>query len=101
VNYSFHPAARLELFQAVEYYDTCNAGLGSEFYDEIDAAIHRVLRYPEAWSLLSDRTRRCLTNRFPYAIIYQIKSDEIRIIAVAHSHRKPEYWESRIEDKSA
>ena len=30
--------------------------------------------------------------KFPYAIIYSIEPDHIRIIAVAHNKRKPGYW---------
>jgi len=99
VKCSFHPGARREFFQAIEYYEACADGLGSDFCAEIGAAINRIKNYPEAWSPYSQRTRRCLARRFPYAIIYQVVSDEIRIIAVAHAHRKPQYWESRLEDK--
>jgi len=101
VNYSFHPAARLEFIKAIDYYEECIAGLGSDFYDEIHSAINLIMRYPEAWSQLSDRTRKCLTYRFPYSIIYQMNNDEIRIISIAHTHRKPDYWRDRIESKSA
>jgi len=36
--------------------------------------------------------------KFPYSIIYTIEPDHIRILAVAHSKRKPEYWLSRTQD---
>lgn len=97
MTYSFHPEARTDLNQAVDYYENCQSGLGSEFLDEVEAAIERILQFPEAWSKLSHRTRRCLTNRFPYGIIYQIQENHIRIIAVAHSHRHPKYWVDRSE----
>jgi hypothetical protein len=31
-------------------------------------------------------------NRFPYAILYRIASDEVQIVAVMHLHRRPGYW---------
>ena len=95
MTYSFHPAARTDLNQAVDYYENCQSGLGSEFLDEVEAAIERILQFPEAWGKLSDRTRRCLTNRFPYGLIYQTQENHIRIIAIAHSHRHPQYWVDR------
>jgi len=96
MTYLFHPAARFDLTQAVEYYEDCQPGLGNEFLDEVEVAIDRILQYPKAWSRLSHRTRRCLVNRFPYGIIYQVQEDHVRIVAIAHSHRRPDYWDNRI-----
>lgn len=96
MRFSFHPAARLELNQAVDYYEGCQAGLGRRFAEEVFATIARILKYPEAWPLLSRRARRCLTTRFPYGVIYVVRDADVRILAVAHSHRRPGYWRSRV-----
>jgi hypothetical protein len=39
MNYSFHPEAKTELLQAVEYYENCSIGLGLEFSEEIYSSI--------------------------------------------------------------
>ena len=96
MTFSFHPAARTELNQAVDYYEECEPGLGYEFLEEIYATIARILQYPNAWSQLSRRTRRCRAKRFPYGVIYQVKAGHIRIVAIAHSHRRPGYWFHRL-----
>ena len=44
---------------------------------------------------VGDDIRRCLTNRFPYGIIYYEKDDEIIILAVMQLNRKPDYWKDR------
>jgi hypothetical protein len=72
-------------------------GLGYEFATEVAATISRILRYPEAWTKLSKRTRRCRTKRFPYGVIYQIRGDKILIVAVGHLRRKPFYWHNRVK----
>lgn len=36
-------------------------------------------------------------SRFPYKLPYAVEADHIYIIAVAHQHRKPEYWIRRTE----
>ena len=95
--FSFHPAARVELNEAVDYYEGCQSGLGCQFAEEVFATIARILQYPSGWSPISRRARRCLTTRFPYGVIYEIKEEEVRILAVAHSHRRPEYWRGRLD----
>ena len=96
MKFHFHPQAGEELDQAVEYYEDCQPGLGLEFAEEVYAAIRRICEYPCAWQKMSKNTRRCLLNRFPYGLIFQAKSDLVRIIALANLHRRPNYWKSRI-----
>jgi len=95
MKFYFHEHAENEFSKAVDYYEDCRPGLGIEFSKEVYAAIDRIIRYPEAWSPLSVNTRRCLVNRFPFGVIYQIKPDSIRIIAVADLRRRPNYWMNR------
>jgi len=95
MKFYFHEHAESEFSKAVEYYEDCRQGLGIKFFKEVYAAIDRIIRYPEAWSPLSVNTRRCLVNRFPFGVIYQIKPDSIRIIAVADLRRRPNYWMNR------
>lgn len=96
MKYSFHPTAKIELNRAIDYYQECKPGLGLEFSKEVYSTIQRIRQYPNAWYRFTKNTRRCLTNRFPFGIIYQILSDEILIIAVMHLNREPTYWEDRI-----
>jgi plasmid stabilization system protein ParE len=95
MKYSFHPLAVAELNEAIDYYEELQSDLGLEFAKEIFSSIQRVIEFPKAWSPLSLNTRRCLVNRFPYGIIYQILDNEILIIAVMQLNRKPSYWECR------
>ena len=46
-------------------------------------------------SLVDGDIRRCLTNRFPFGVIYYQKDNEIIILAVMQLQRKPNYWKSR------
>ena len=96
MRFYFHPRAEEEFDEAVRYYEHCQAGLGIEFAEEAYAAIRRVCEYPDAWSAMSKNTRRCLVSRFPYGVIFQVKSGTLRIVAVANLHRRPDYWRNRI-----
>lgn len=90
--YRFSSAALTEL-RAIVYYEQSENGLGAAFLDEIEAAVSRILRYPAAWHQLSSRTRRCRTNRFPFGVIYQIRTDEILIASVMDLRRDPARWQ--------
>ena len=97
MKYSFHPAAEKELADAVDYYNDCQSGLGLEFAKEIYRTIQNILLLPDAWAPLSENTRRCLTSRFPYGVIYQATDKEIFLIAVMQLNRKPDYWKGRVK----
>jgi len=92
----FLEIAQIELDDAIAYYNYEAPGLGDVFLTEVLRALDRIGAYPEAWHPCSNRTRRCQTRRFPYGIIYQIKKDEILIVAIANLHREPDYWKDRI-----
>jgi len=97
MTYFFHPEAEKEFNAAIDYYEESRQGLGYEFAIEIHATIDRILFFPEAWPAIKNDIRRCLTNRFPYGIIYsQEKNSDIYILSVMHLHRKPGYWQDRI-----
>jgi len=92
----FLEIAQIELDEAVAYYNHEVSGLGQEFLTEVSKTLDRIGRFPEAWHPCSKRTRRCRTRRFPFGIIYQIRKDEILVVAVANLHKRPDYWKDRI-----
>ena len=93
--YSFHPEAKAEFLEAIDYYEGCANGLGYDFSIEVHSAIQNILIHPAAWPVLEEDVRRCLTNRFPYGILYSIEPDGVFILAVMHLHRIPGYWKHR------
>ena len=93
-------AADAETRQAAQWYEQQRAGLGIEFLAAVDEAIQQIGRSPERFPRLEtlpeeEVVRRHLLNRFPYAIVYEATTTEIRIIAVAHTRRRPNYWADR------
>ncbi len=97
MRYLFHLSAKTELNEASDYYEECQAGLGLEFAKEIYSTVYRIIQLPKAWPIFSKNTRKCLVNRFPYGVIYQILDNKILIIAIMHLNREPDYWKDRIE----
>lgn len=95
MRFYFHEDAEAEFDKAVDYYEDCRAGLGLEFAEEVYTTIARIIQFPDAGSPASKRTRQCLVNRFPFGIIYEVKSGYLCIIAVADLRRRPGHWRTR------
>jgi toxin ParE1/3/4 len=95
MQHAFHPAAMQEYFDAAVYYESCRTGLGDIFIERVEDAIAQILDAPVRWSKIEDDVRRCLTRKFPYAILYTVEFDSIFILAVMHCSRAPGYWRSR------
>lgn len=91
----FHPEAAEEFYASIDYYEECERGLGYDFSIEVYSAIQHIINYPTAWSILEGDVRRCLTNRFPYGILYSIEADAIYILAIMNLRRHPDYWKDR------
>ena len=96
---TFLAPAEAELLNAVAYYNSQSEGIGYEFAAEVKRTIERIVQYPEAWFQLSSRTRRCRTNRFPYGVVYQIKNEDLLVVAVMHLSRHPQTWRDRVKDE--
>ncbi len=94
----FLASAEAEFEEAIAYYKMQSEGLDFEFAAEVKKTLERIIQYPKAWPSLSERTRRCRTNRFPYGVIYQVRAESILIIAIMHLSRAPETWQSRLKD---
>jgi len=73
--------------------------LGLAFYAEVEPAIQGIVENPFLYRVIDEDLRRCLTKRFPYAILYSIEDHYILILAVMHCSREPSYWKHRLGEK--
>jgi len=90
------PEALAEAEAAAEWYAARSPKAAAGFVAEVEAAIATILRIPAAWPAFDHGTRRYLLRRFPYSVVYRIDPDRILIVAVAHGHRRPGYWRTRL-----
>ena len=90
---TLHPAADAELVEAVRYYEEEEEGLGERFEAEVMRCVRLIQRAPEAAPVVRPMgLRRKVLQRFPYSLIYAVEPDRIRIVAIAHQRRRPDYW---------
>jgi len=98
MNLKFSIVAEREVEAAADYYETHEAGLGLRFVEELNHATEFILQFPNAWSPISKRSRRCVLRRFPYSIIYSVEQSTVTIVTVVHQSRDPEKWQTLIRE---
>ena len=92
MNTRFLTPASVELTDAVDYYEDQRPGLGYEFLSEVEAAIDKIMQFPDAWTPLTKRIRRILLKRFPFGLLYNVQDDTVIIVAVMDLRRNPAHW---------
>jgi plasmid stabilization system protein ParE len=99
----FSAEAEEELEAAVVWFDEQRSGLGSDFMEAIDDAIGLISEWPRSGSIVVDvpedlEVRRAPISRFRFHLGFLMLRDRVRVLAVAHDHRKPGYWLPRAQD---
>lgn len=84
--------AEAELESAVTWYKAQTPGMEQAFLNEFRAAVGRICSQPLLYQEIETGIRRGLMNRFPYSVVYEYDTYTLRILAVAHQHRYPQYW---------
>jgi plasmid stabilization system protein ParE len=94
----YHPDAEAELIEAVQFYEGRVPGLGQRFLGEFEAAVAAIEEAPNRWRMVEGDLRRYLMQRFPYGIYYRVQAAGLRILAVKHHSRHPDYWKYRLDE---
>ena len=81
------PEAEEDLAVAFDWYEAQQPGLGEEFVAEIERVISRIAVLPLAGPVVHKDVRRLLPKRFPYAVLYVVSEDQVRI-ALTEQHSK-------------
>jgi len=92
---SFHELAELELNDAAIFFESETEGLGFRFLAAVESAVTQIEQHPEASPIIDQDVRSKVLRRFPYSIMYSVKTDRIRILAVGSQRRRPFYWRGR------
>lgn len=91
-----NPEAKLDLKQAIRWYNNQSAGLGYEFLECVEKVFTRIRRHPEIHAIAHQAARLTLVKRFPYVVCYLFENETVYVIAVFHGHRDPSSWKNRL-----
>ena len=99
MNLIWLPQATLEFNEALDWYESQAPVLRERLLAEASRAIDLIERFPRAWHPASKRVRFKRLDRFPYSFVYSPEDNGTStIVAFAHQHRKPGYWQPRLID---
>ena len=95
--FQFSKPASDELTDAVRWYERRRSGLGGDFYDAVVRTIDLIRAHPEIGASRMGRlpNQQLRVARFPYKIVYRVRENDIYVVAVAHTSRRPGYWQRR------
>ena len=100
-----HPKAQAEAQAAALWYEAQRPGLGDEFLAEVSALLQRIEQAPQSfprWTGVSATTepiRKAVMHRFPYAVAFEVHTDHVLVLAIAHGKRRPLYWLARTSER--
>jgi len=90
------PAAESDIAEAIDWYESKSAGLGSRFLAELRDLRERLEANPFQFPLAHREARRASLRRFPYILIFRVKDEDVRLPAFFHTSRDPRRWRSRV-----
>ncbi|MEX0711297.1 MAG: type II toxin-antitoxin system RelE/ParE family toxin [Pirellulales bacterium] len=92
----FHWLAAHEARQADAWYASRSPEAATRFRAAVLAAAHRIADGVRTHPIAGTRFHYARVDRFPYRLIFCFESPTTaRVIAVAHSRRRPGYWRQR------
>jgi plasmid stabilization system protein ParE len=96
VKFSIHEAAERELLDAARYYrERGGPQVAGSLLEEFERAYALLRAFPNIGAVWRETARLLPIERFPYSLVYYVKSDEVRIIAFAHQRRRQGFWRRR------
>jgi plasmid stabilization system protein ParE len=87
----FHPAVAKDARTISAKYAKISEELATRFWDELDAAIDEITRFPERHHYDPSGLRRSNLEKFPYHLLFEERLEGLRVIVLRHHHRHPSY----------
>jgi len=81
---------------AYDWYESQRIGLGEDFLLTLEESYSKITRTPKIYQPIYKTVRSKLLRRFPYGLFFVLRGNEVIIIAVMHTRRKPSDWNERV-----
>lgn len=96
-----HPEARAEVRGAALWYEERRAGLGDRFVERVNEILQRLEEAPALYPVWpgteagSVPIHKAVLDQFPYLVAFELHTEYVLVLAVAHAKRQPLYWLAR------
>lgn len=88
-NLEIRVAARIDIQEAINWYEKKQVGLGKTFVSEFRNTLKYIIENPAYFRRLGSSFREAKIRKFPFLVIYRIDKDKIIIFSVFNTHQKP------------
>lgn len=86
-----------DLVRGRKFYEKQGEGLGAYFEDSLASDIESLHLFAGIHSMVLGY-HRMLSNKFPYAVYYEIFEEQIRVRAILDCRRDPQWIHARLKD---
>jgi len=89
-----NPSARLDLIEAIDWYNKQQSNLGFHFYKYTQSTLDNIQKNPSGFAIRYKNIRTAIVKKFPYMVHYIIDQqiDTINVLAIICMYRNPESW---------
>ena len=94
----YHPLFECDVREAGGWYQRRSVAVASTFMDAVERRVLDVINAPEQFPRAFDEVRFARLSRFPYLVLFESDTAELRIYGVLHSASNPTKWRERVGD---
>lgn len=95
----FLPEVEGDVLSGYVWYEIKSQGLGEDFLRMFYACVNEITQNPLLYQKVYNEFRRRLLRRFPYAIYFMIKDNQIIVFGLFHSARDPGIIKTKLQDR--
>jgi toxin ParE1/3/4 len=96
MRFTLHPGAERDIAEAVAFYrGTAGIDVAQRLLDEIFRVISLLAENPALGAPTTAGKRRFPLHGFPYSVTVRDLSTHVRVLVVAHQHRRPKFGSHR------
>lgn len=93
----YHEEAFTDIRDAVDFYTTQSVRVGDRLKAAIKRSLESIASDVGRFPVVEGEIRRCRVVGFPFDLYFAKLGDYVRIYALHHHSREPQYWMHRLD----
>jgi toxin ParE1/3/4 len=98
MRFRLHPEAGEEGIEAAAYIKADDPYQGALFIAALEDALAWARKEPLVFGCFDGEFRKVKLGKFRYSLVFRLRGEEIQILAIMHTSRKPGYWKKRAQN---